>query len=118
MERADHTMEDRNKETCLISAVTSGPTEPKTFQEAWNCPIEKERDNWRAEIRKEIKSMIERGVSRKTDRKKIPSNRRLIGKKWVFKIRRDSTYRARLVALGYSQIAGVELHRQFRTSCS
>ena len=35
MERADLTMEDWIQETCMISAVTSGPTEPKTFQEAW-----------------------------------------------------------------------------------
>ena len=52
--------------------------------------------------------MIERGVWRKTDRKRIPSTRRLIGSKWVFKIKRDGTYRARLVALGYSQIPGVD----------
>ena len=37
MERADLTME----QTCLISAVTSGPTEPKTFQDAWYCENEK-----------------------------------------------------------------------------
>ena len=58
MERADLTMEDWIQETCLISAVTSGSTEPKTFQEAWHYPIEKERDNWRSAIRKEIRSMI------------------------------------------------------------
>ena len=34
MERADLTMEDLIQETCLISAVTSVPNEPKTFQEA------------------------------------------------------------------------------------
>ena len=62
MERPDLTMEDWIQENCLISAVTSGPTESKTFQEAWHCPIEKERNNWRAAIRKEIRSMIERGV--------------------------------------------------------
>ena len=113
IERADLTMEDWILETCLISAVTSGPTEPKTFQEAQHCPIEKERDNWRAVIRKAIKSMIERGVWRKTDRKKIPSNRRLTGNKWVFKIMRDGTYRARLVVLGYSQIPGVDYTDNF-----
>ena len=32
MERADLTMEDWIQETCLISAVTSGPTEPKHFK--------------------------------------------------------------------------------------
>ena len=81
MERADLTMENWIQETCLISAVTSGPTEPKTFQEAWHYPIEKERNYWRTAIRKGIRSMIERRVWRKTDRKKIPSNRRLIGNK-------------------------------------
>ena len=103
MERADLTMEDWIQETCLISAVTSGPTELKTFQEAWHCQNEKERDNWRTAIRKEMR---DKEVWRKTERKKIPNNRRLIGNKWVFKIKRDGTYRARLVALGYSQIPG------------
>ena len=46
MERAELTMEDWIQETCLISAVTSGPTEPKTFQEAWHSSVEKERENW------------------------------------------------------------------------
>ena len=113
MERADLTMEDWIQETCLISAVTSGPTEPKTFQEAWHYPIENERERWRIAIRKEIRSMIERGVWRKTDRKKIPNNRRLIGNKWVFKIKRDGTYRARRVALGYIQIPGVDYTDNF-----
>ena len=85
----------------------------KTFQEAWNCPVENERKSWRAAIRKEIRSMIERGVWRKTDRKKIPNNRRLIGNKWVLKIKRDGTYNARLVALGYSQIPGVDYTDNF-----
>ena len=113
MERADLTMEDWIQETCLISAVTSGPTEPKTFQEACHYPIENDRNNWRAAIRKEIRSMINRGVWRKTDRAKIPKNRRLIGNKWVFNIKRDGTSRARLVALGYSQIPGVDYTDNF-----
>ena len=113
MERADQTMEDYIQETCLISEVTSGPTEPKRFQVAWYYPIENDRDNWRAAIMKEIRSMINRGGWRKTDRAKIPKNRRLIGNKWVVKIKRDGTYRARLVALGYSQIPGVDYSDNF-----
>ena len=113
MERADLTMEDWIRETCLISAVTSGPTEPKTFQEAWHSPVEEERNNWQMAIRKKIKSMIDRGVWKKIDRKNIPNNRRLTGNKWVFKIERDGTYRARLVALEYSQIPGVDYTDKF-----
>ena len=67
MERADLTMGDCIQETVLISAVTSGPTEPKTFPETWHYPVESERNSWRASIRKETRSMIERGVWRKTD---------------------------------------------------
>ena len=89
MERADLTMEDWIQETCLKSVVTSGPTEHKRFQEAWHYPVENDRNNWRAAIRKEIRSMINRGVWRRTDRTKIPKNRRLIGNKWVFKIKKD-----------------------------
>ena len=113
MERAALTLEDWIQETCLISAVTSGPTEPTIFQEAWHSPVEEERDNWQMAIRKEIKSMIDRGVYRKIDRKNIPNNRRLIGNKWVFKIKRDGTYRARLVALGYCQIPGLDYTDNF-----
>ena len=113
MERAELTMEDWIHETCLISAVTSGPTEPKTFQEAWHSPVEEERQNWQIAIRKEIKSMINRGVWRKIDKVKIPESRRLIGNKWAFKIKGDGTYRARVVALGYSQIPGVDYTDNF-----
>ena len=60
-----------------------------------------------------MRSMIYREVWRKTERKKIPNNRGLIGNKWVFKIRRDGSYRARLVALGYSQIPGVDYKDHF-----
>ena len=60
MERAELTMEGWIHETCLISAVTSDPTEPKTFQEEWHSPVEDGRQNWQIAIRKEIKSMINR----------------------------------------------------------
>ena len=60
-----------------------------------------------------MRSMIDREVWRKTERKTIPNDRRLIGNKWVFKIKRDGTYRARLVALGYSQIPGVDYTDNF-----
>ena len=106
-------MEDWIHETCLISAMTSGPTEPKKFQEAWQSPVEEERNNWQTAIWKEIKSMINRGDWRKIDKEKIPENWSLIGNKWVFKIKRDGTYRARLVALGYSQIPGIDYTDNF-----
>ena len=43
----------------------------------------------------------------------MPPNRKLIGAKCVFKIKRDNTYRSHLVALGYTQIAGVDFTDNF-----
>ena len=60
-----------------------------------------------------MRSMIDREVWRKTERKMIPNDRRLIGNKWLFKIKRDGTYTGRLVALGYSQIPGVDYTDKF-----
>ena len=55
MEKAELTTEDWIHETCLISAVTSGPTEPKTFQEAWHSPVEEERNNCKLQSGRKLK---------------------------------------------------------------
>jgi hypothetical protein len=57
--------------------------------------------------------MIRKGVWKKTKKFNIPKNRRLIGSKWVFKVKRNGVFRARLVALGYSQIPGVDYTDNF-----
>ena len=116
MERADFTLEEWNQETCLISAVTSGPNEPKTFQEARHSPVEEERNNWQMAIRKEIKSMIERGVWRKVDRKNIPNNRRLIGNKWVFKNLKRWNVQSKVSGIGIQPNTRSGLYRQFCSS--
>ena len=105
-------MEEWIQETCLISAVLhQGQLNQKHFD--WHSPVEEEKENWQIAIRKEIRSMVNRGVWRKINRAKIPENRRLIGNKWVHKIKRDGTYRARLLALGYSHIPGIDYTDNF-----
>jgi hypothetical protein len=43
----------------------------------------------------------------------IPQHRRTIICKWIFKIKRNGDFRARLVACGYSQITGVNFNESF-----
>ena len=74
--------------------------EPRNFQEAWHHPDPVKREKWRAAIRKEFRDMLKRQVWRKTKRSSMPANRRCVKSKWVFKIKRNGVYRARLVACG------------------
>ena len=87
--------------------------EPKTFQQAWYHPDEYQRKMWREAIRKEYRDMIKHNVWRRTSKRQIPSNRRCIKCKWVFKIKRNGVFRARLVACGYSQIPGVDFSESY-----
>ena len=57
--------------------------------------------------------MKERKVWKVIDKNSIPKERRLIKCKWVWKIKRNGVYRARLVACGYSQIPGVDFFETY-----
>jgi hypothetical protein len=57
--------------------------------------------------------MLKNGVWRRKGVNTLPDGQKGIGTKWVFKIKRDGTYRARLVAKGYNQIAGVDFQYNF-----
>ena len=86
---------------------------PTNFREAWDHPDPFQRNLWRDAIKKEFSKMNERQVWRKIKRSDIPSNRRLIKCKWVFDIKRDGRFRARLVACGYSQVGGIDFTQVF-----
>ena len=46
-------------------------------------------------------------------RRDLPNGRKTIKCKWVFKIKRNGIFRARLIACGYSQIPGVDFLEHF-----
>ena len=93
-------------------------TELTTFEEAWNHPDPVQREFWRSAIRKEFRDMDARKVWRKGHRSDVPGNRRCVKCKWVFKIKRNRVFRARLVACGYSQIPGVDYTDSYSLLCT
>ena len=95
----------------LFSAVFV--KEPSTFEEAINCEKKEEQDAWKEAIDKELSEMTKRGVWQVIDDKDIPSDRRCIKNKWIFKVKRNGVFRARLVACGYSQVPGVDFTESF-----
>ena len=86
---------------------------PLTFREAWDHEDPHERKLWREAIREEFHQMILKGVWRKKGVKGLPDGRIGIGTKWVFALKKDGRHRARLVAKGYDQVAGIDFFFNF-----
>ena len=87
--------------------------EPRTFKEAWNHPDHEEQVNWPNAIKKEFNDMMKQGVWKRIPKTYVTKGRTLIGNKWVFKKKKNGIYWARLVALGYSQVPGVDFTENY-----
>ena len=99
MESANINMDNWIQETCYMSAVTSGPDELDHFNEARNHHCPNDRKKWRETTTKKPYYMENKKVWRATRKTDAPKDSKLSLCKWVFKVKRDGTYRARLVAL-------------------
>jgi hypothetical protein len=71
--------------------------EPSHYDNAWNNPDPAQQTKWRQAISKEFRDMETRKVWKIIKRSKIPEGRRCMKNRWVWKIKRDGTFRARLV---------------------
>jgi hypothetical protein len=98
---------------CFVTSVESGYDDPQHFDQAWNHPDEEEKIKWRVAIKKEFGDMKKNNVWEPYSVQNLPPNRVTLGTKWVFKKKSSGVYRARLVALGYSQIPGVDYSANF-----
>jgi transposase InsO family protein len=86
--------------------------EPTSFQEALQRP---DRDKWIAAMIAEIDSIMENRTWTLCD---LPPRKNCITVKWVFKIKLDGNnkierYKCRIVARGFSQIAGLDFEETF-----
>jgi hypothetical protein len=87
-------------------------TEPKSFREAMSRP---DGELWYQAMVKEMEAHLENGT---WELVKLPPNRKAIGSKWVFKIKRNpdgsiDRYKARLVAKGFAQRPGQDFDETF-----
>jgi hypothetical protein len=81
--------------------------EPKKYDDAWNHREKLQQAKWRDVIMKEFTDMKQQKVWKKIKRCDMPKDHHCVKSRWVFIIKRDGSFRARLVACGYSQIPGV-----------
>ena len=102
----DKTLNEWLHEIAFVTSTMSDPDEPQSFQEAWWDPDLKSREKWREAIPLEFKKMLNMGVWRHVKRNDHPNDHRLVECRWVFKVKRNGVYCARLVANSFSQIPG------------
>jgi len=99
-----------NSSSCL--KVVMENLEPTSVKEALEGKF---RLEWKLAMKEEMEHLSNQGVWELVDR---PVNVRVIGSKWIFKVKRKpdgsvQRFKARLVALGCSQIFGVNYEETF-----
>jgi transposase InsO family protein len=96
----------------IYYANTEDLQEPKNVQEVMLRP---DKELWIAAMKEELESIEQ---NKTWELVNLPINRKPIGCKWVFKLKRDvkgkiSKYKARLVAQGFSQMYGTDYDEVF-----
>ena len=102
----------RSHQATLEAYVSEIDTEPITYAEAAKDA------GWIAAMEEEIQSLKDQGTWTLIPRDQVPSGSRIMGNKWAFKIKRDSSgvairKKARLVIKGFMQRKGLEFTEVF-----
>lgn len=89
---------------------------PKNYAEAVS---RSDAEKWREAMKEEMDGFEDMGVYEVVD---LPQGRRAVGCRWVYSFKRDiegtiTTYKARLVAQGFSQIPGLDFDKTFAPVC-
>ena len=109
----DKTLNEWLQWIAFVTSTMSDPDDPQSFREAWWDPDLIAREKWGEAIHLEFKKMLDMGVWRHVKRENHPNDHRLVGNRWVFKVKRNGVYHARLLAKGFSQIPGMEFTDNF-----
>ena len=88
-------------EVVLVGGTDESYKSPDQFNDAWYNENPKLRLKWREAIKKEFENMEKNQVWRVIKKTDVPENRRLFGAKWVFKVKKNGIFKARLVAQGF-----------------
>lgn len=84
--------------------------EPNGWKEAMICV---EKDKWLTAAYKELTRQIKNGTQRRIPRSSAKNRRKPLSLRWVFKIKYDGTYKARLVARGFRQIKDLDFYEVY-----
>ena len=78
---------------------------PNTFKEAISLL---QAARWKAAADKEIASLKKHGVHELVLASSVPAGQKVIGSRWVNKIKADDLFKSRLVVRGWAQVPGID----------
>ena len=111
--KVEKTLNEWLHEISFVTSTMSDTDKPQSFQVAWWDPDLISREKWREAIHLESKKMLDMGVWRHVKSEDHLNDCKLVGCRWVFKVKRNGVYCARLVAKGSSQIPEMEFIDQW-----
>ena len=81
-----------------------------TLKEAMTLPT---KAQWKAAPDKEVASLKRNKVYTLLPMTAVPTGHKIIGSRWVYKVKADNPYKGRVVVLGWGQLPGVDCSRTF-----
>ena len=87
---------------------------PNTFKEAMTLPA---KAHWKAASDKEVASLKKNNVYTLVPATAVPAGHKIIGSRWVYKVKADISYKGRVVVLGWGQVPGVDCGGTFAPVC-
>ena len=78
---------------------------PNTFKEAMTFPA---KAHWKAASDKEVANLKKNNVYTLVPATAVPAGHKIVGSRWVYKVKADKSYKGRVVVLGWGQVPGVD----------
>ena len=88
---------------------------PNTFRGAMTLPA---KTHWKAASDSRVASLKKNNVYTLVPATAVPAGHKIVGSRWVYKVKADKPYKGRLVVLGWGQVPGVDCGGTFAPICS
>ena len=92
-----------DEQFAFTAGFTDGSNDPVNYKQVKNHP---DKGEWWKAMCTEFQNIEKKRVWEIVEKSRVPSNRQIIGNRWVYAKKDDGRFRARSVAKGYSQIPG------------